>query len=228
MLDAYFSGTKIKWILDNVPGAQEKAERGELLFGTVDTWLVWKLTDGKVHITDYTNASRTMLYDIHKRCPGGMMKSWKLDSSPDRCSRLRCHPARHLWRSDPAALLGGRQVPIAGIAGDQQAALFGQCLLPGDAKNTYGTGCFLLMNTGEKPVFSKERPRHHHRVSVSNGKVEYALEGLRLRCRRRHPVAARRDLTNISISAIILVAKLRGVRSDDPLSLITARAISAV
>ena len=171
VLDAYFSGTKIKWILDNVPGAQEKAERGELLFGTVDTWLVWKLTDGKVHITDYTNASRTMLYDIHKLCwderllqelgiPASMLPTVRNSSEVYGTCNIQ-----------------GVQVPIAGIAGDQQAALFGQCCFtPGDAKNTYGTGCFLLMNTGETAMESVHGLVTTIAVGLG-GRVQYALEG---------------------------------------------------
>ena len=171
VLDAYFSGTKIKWILDNVPGAQEKAERGELLFGTVDTWLVWKLTDGKVHITDYTNASRTMLYDIHKLC-------WD-----ERLLRELGIPAsmlpavRNSSEVYGTCNIQGVQVPIAGIAGDQQAALFGQCCFtPGDAKNTYGTGCFLLMNTGETAMESEHGLVTTIAVGLG-GRVQYALEG---------------------------------------------------
>ena len=171
MLDAYFSGTKIKWILDHVPGAREKAERGELLFGTVDTWLVWKLTDGKVHITDYTNASRTMLYDIHKLC-------WD-----ERLLRELGIPAsmlpavRNSSEVYGTCNIQGVQVPIAGIAGDQQAALFGQCCFtPGDAKNTYGTGCFLLMNTGETAMESEHGLVTTIAVGL-NGRVQYALEG---------------------------------------------------
>jgi len=171
LIDAYFSGTKIKWILDNVPGAQERAERGELLFGTVDTWLIWKLTGGKVHVTDYTNASRTMLYNIRDLdwddkilaaldIPRSMLPEVK-DSS---CVYGHC-------------VIGGFAVPIAGIAGDQQAALFGQaCFDKGDAKNTYGTGCFLLMNVGEQFVESKSGLLTTIAVGL-NGKVQYALEG---------------------------------------------------
>ena len=171
MLDAYFSGTKIKWILDHVPGAREKAERGELLFGTVDTWLIWKLTDGKVHITDYTNASRTMLYDIHNLC-------WD-----ERLLRELGIPAsmlpavRNSSEVYGTCNIQGVQVPIAGIAGDQQAALFGQCCFtPGDAKNTYGTGCFLLMNTGETAMESEHGLVTTIAVGL-NGRVQYALEG---------------------------------------------------
>ena len=171
IIDAYFSATKIKWILDNVPGAQEKAERGELLFGTVDTWLVWKLTDGKVHITDYTNASRTMLYDIHKLC-------WD-----ERLLRELGIPAsmlpavRNSSEVYGTCNIQGVQVPIAGIAGDQQAALFGQCCFtPGDAKNTYGTGCFLLMNTGETAMESVHGLVTTIAVGLG-GRVQYALEG---------------------------------------------------
>ena len=169
--DAYFSGTKIKWLLDNVEGAREKAENGELLFGTVDSWLVWKLTGGKVHITDYTNASRTMLYDIHNlRWDERMLRELQIPASmlPEvrSCSEVygTCN-------------MQGVEVPIAGIAGDQQAALFGQgCFSAGDAKNTYGTGCFLLMNTGEQAIESK----HGLVTTIAaclNGKVQYALEG---------------------------------------------------
>ena len=186
VLDAYFSGTKIKWILDHVPGAREKAERGELLFGTVDTWLIWKLTDGKVHITDYTNASRTMLYDIHKLC-------WD-----ERLLRELGIPAsmlpavRNSSEVYGTCNIQGVQVPIAGIAGDQQAALFGQCCFtPGDAKNTYGTGCFLLMNTGETAMESV-----HGLVDNDRGRPRRAravcARGLDFCRRRGHSVAARR------------------------------------
>ena len=171
VLDAYFSATKIRWILDHVPGAQERAERGELLFGTVDTWLIWKLTGGKVHVTDYTNASRTMLFDIHRLC-------WD-----ERLTKaLIIHLCMLPEVRDSSGVLGtcniqGCQIPIAGVAGDQQAALFGQCCFDrGDAKNTYGTGCFLLMNTGATPCVS-----HHGLVTTIaagvDGKVTYALEG---------------------------------------------------
>ena len=170
--DAYFSGPKIKWILDNVPNARRRAERGELLFGTVDTWLIWKLTGGRVHVTDYSNASRTMLFNI---------------STLDWDEELLClmdiprsmlpvpRPSSVYGETDPAFF--GGPIPIAGTAGDQQAALFGQaCFAPGQAKNTYGTGCFLLMNTGETPVFS-----HSGLVTTVawglDGRVNYALEG---------------------------------------------------
>ena len=171
VLDAYFSATKIKWILDNVDGAREKAERGDLLFGTVDTWLLWKLTGGKVHATDYTNASRTMLYDIHKLCWDERLLT-ELDIPRSMLPEVR----------DSSGIYGtcniqGVDVPIAGIAGDQQAALFGQgCFEKGDAKNTYGTGCFLLMNTGEEACESK----HGLVTTVAiglDGRVQYALEG---------------------------------------------------
>ena len=144
MPDAYFSATKIKWILDHVPGAREKAEAGELLFGTVDTWLVWKLTGGKVHVTARTNASRTMLYNIRT-----------LDWDEKLLQALDIPRGILPEVRDSSEIYGytniqGVDVPVAGIAGDQQAALFGQgCFAPGDAKNTYGTGCFLLMNSGE-------------------------------------------------------------------------------
>ena len=169
--DAYFSATKIKWILDNVPGAREKAEAGELLFGTVDTWLVWKLTGGKVHVTDRTNASRTMLYNIHK-----------LDWDDTLLNALDIPRAMLPRVTDSSEIYGytdlcGVQVPVAGIAGDQQAALFGQgCFSKGEAKNTYGTGCFLLMNTGDTICRSKNGLLTTIAISL-NGKVEYALEG---------------------------------------------------
>ncbi len=169
--DAYFSGTKIKWILDHVEGARDKARRGEILFGTVDTWLLWKLTNGKVHATDYTNASRTMLYDIHK-----------LDWDDELLEALEI-PRAMLPEVRPSCgifgytELQGVQIPIAGIAGDQQAALFGQtCFAPGDAKNTYGTGCFLLMNTGETPFASKNGLLTTIAASPDS-RVRYALEG---------------------------------------------------
>ena len=171
LIDAYFSATKIKWILDQVQGARERARAGELLFGTVDSWLVWKLTGGKVHITDYTNASRTMLFDIEKLC-------W----DPYICEKLDV-PQTMLPRvMDSSAVYGtanlqGVEVPIAGIAGDQQAALFGQtCFAPGEAKNTYGTGCFLLMNTGEQLCRSQNGLVSTIAVGLG-GKVQYALEG---------------------------------------------------
>lgn len=171
--DAYFSGSKIAWILDHVDGARERAERGELLFGTVDTWLIWKLTGGAVHVTDYTNASRTMLYDIHKLC-------WD-DEILDklRIPKLllpQVKPSSCVYGYTEASVLGGR-IPIAGAAGDQQAALFGQCCFePGEVKNTYGTGCFLLMNTGSKPMESKNGLLTTIAASTGN-KVKYALEG---------------------------------------------------
>ncbi|MBR6270752.1 MAG: glycerol kinase GlpK [Lachnospiraceae bacterium] len=171
--DPYFSGSKIAWILDNVPGARARAEEGRLLFGTIDTWLIWNLSDKKLHVTDVTNASRTMLFDIHKlewdetllnyfNIPRSMLPHVSMSSEI-------------IGRTDKK-ILGG-EIPIAGIAGDQQAALFGQCcFMPGDVKNTYGTGCFTLMNTGAKPVTSS-----HGLVSTIaygiNDNVSYALEG---------------------------------------------------
>ena len=169
--DAYFSGTKIKWILDNVPGAREKAARGELLFGTVDTWLVWKLTRGKAHVTDYTNASRTMLFNIHT-----------LDWDEKLLRELDIPRSMLPAVCDSSCIYGtcdlqGVDVRIAGIAGDQQAALFGQgCFEKGDAKNTYGTGCFLLMNTGSEPCESSHGLVTTIAVGLG-GKVQYALEG---------------------------------------------------
>lgn len=171
VIDAYFSATKIKWILDNVPGAREKAEKGDLLFGTVDTWLIWKLTKGAVHVTDYSNASRTMLYNI---------KELKWDE--DILKELGI-PACMLPEVKPSSCVYGTTdyfgapVKIAGAAGDQQSALFGQtCFQSGEAKNTYGTGCFLLMNTGETPVFSKNGLVTTIAWGI-DGKVNYALEG---------------------------------------------------
>lgn len=169
--DAYFSATKIKWILDHVPGARERAQAGEILFGTVDSWLVWKLTGGKVHVTDRTNASRTMLYNIHK-----------LDWDDTLLNALDIPRAMLPRVTDSSEIYGytdlcGVQVPVAGIAGDQQAALFGQgCFKPGDVKNTYGTGCFLLMNTGNKIYQSKNGLVTTIAISL-DGEVEYALEG---------------------------------------------------
>ncbi len=169
--DAYFSATKIQWILDHVEGAREKAKQGKILFGTVDTWLLWKLTGGQVHVTDVTNASRTMLYDIRKR-------SW--DETMLRAldiPRAMLPEVRSSSEIYGYAELQGARVPIAGIAGDQQAALFGQtCFAPGEAKNTYGTGCFLLMNTGEVPCESKNGLITTIAVGLGD-KVEYALEG---------------------------------------------------
>lgn len=173
VIDPYFSGTKIRWILQNVPGAQEQAERGELLFGTVETWLIWKLTGGKVHVTDYSNASRTMLFNINT-----------LQWDQDILKRMEI-PASMLPMPMPSsccygytdAQFFGAPIPIAGAAGDQQAALFGQaCFAPGDSKVTYGTGAFLLMNTGETPIFSKNGLVTTIAWGL-NGKVTYALEG---------------------------------------------------
>ena len=169
--DAYFSGTKIKWILDHVEGAREKAKRGEVLFGTVDTWLLWKLTGGKVHVTDYTNASRTMLYDIHKLDWDDTLLN-ALDIPRAMLPQVRSSSEIYGYTD-----IQGVQVPIAGIAGDQQAALFGQtCFEAGEAKNTYGTGCFLLMNTGNTPCESNNGLVTTIAVG-REGKVQYALEG---------------------------------------------------
>lgn len=171
VLDAYFSATKIKWILDHVEGLRERAEKGEILFGTVDTWLIWKLTGGKVHVTDYTNASRTMLYNIHTL-------DWD-DTLLQELDIPRCilPEVRNSSEIYGYASIEGVNIPIAGIAGDQQAALFGQtCFTPGEAKNTYGTGCFLLMNTGDEPIESKHGLLTTIAIGL-NGKVQYALEG---------------------------------------------------
>ncbi len=177
VVDAYFSGTKVRWILDNVEGARERAERGELLFGTIDTWLIWKLTNGKVHVTDPTNASRTMLYNIRElKWDERMMRELGVPASmlPEVKNSSEIYGEANLGGVGGK---GGQRVPIAGIAGDQQAALFGQaCFSPGEAKNTYGTGCFMLMNTGEKLVESKNGLLTTIAVGL-DGRVEYALEG---------------------------------------------------
>ena len=153
VLDPYFSGTKVKWILDNVEGAREDAEAGKLLFGTVDTWLVWKMTQGRVHVTDYTNASRTMLFNINDLCWDQKM----LDEMGIPASMMpEVKRSSEIYGQTNIGGKGGTRIPIAGIAGDQQAALYGQmCVEAGQAKNTYGTGCFLLMNTGQEKVTSK-------------------------------------------------------------------------
>jgi glycerol kinase len=173
VLDAYFSGTKLRWILENVPGARERAEKGELIFGTVETWLIWKLTKGAAHVSDYSNASRTLLYNIidlkwdeevlaEMNIPASMLPEVK--------------PSSYVYGETDAEFFGA-PIKIAGAAGDQQAALFGQtCFTPGEAKNTYGTGCFMLMNTGEKPVFSENGLLTTIAWGL-DGKVEYALEG---------------------------------------------------
>lgn len=171
--DAYFSATKIAWILSNVAGARKKAEEGRLLFGTVDTWLIWKLTGGAVHVTDYTNASRTMLFDIHNRCwDKELLEKFNI---PEAMLPMVKPSSCIYGYTDPSVLAGN--IAIAGAAGDQQAALFGQCCFePGEVKNTYGTGCFLLMNTGDKPVDSK-----HGLITTiaagSDDQLHYALEG---------------------------------------------------
>ena len=171
LIDAYFSATKLKWILDHVEGARERARAGELLFGTVDSWLVWKLTGGKVHVTDYTNASRTMLFDIQNLCWDEEIcrrLDIPMEMLPQVCSSSQVYGFANLQ---------GVEVPIAGIAGDQQAALFGQgCFQPGEAKNTYGTGCFLLMNTGEQLCRSENGLLTTIAIGL-NGRVQYALEG---------------------------------------------------
>ena len=173
IIDAYFSGTKLKWILDNVEGVRERAEKGELLFGTVETWLIWKLTKGKAHVTDYSNASRTLLFNIKDltwdkeileelNIPESMLPEPK--------------PSSYVYGYSDASFFG-KEIPISGAAGDQQAALFGQtCFNPGEAKNTYGTGCFMLMNTGETPVYSKIGLVTTIAWGL-DGKVNYALEG---------------------------------------------------
>ncbi|ERM92050.1 glycerol kinase [Caldanaerobacter subterraneus subsp. yonseiensis KB-1] len=173
VVDAYFSGTKVKWILDNVEGAREKAERGELLFGNIDTWLIWNLTRGKVHVTDYSNASRTMLFNIHElKWDKEILE--ELNVPENMLPEVK--PSSHVYGYTDKSIFGV-EIPIAGDAGDQQAALFGQaCFKPGMAKNTYGTGCFMLMNTGEKAVPSKTGLLTTIAWGI-DGKVEYALEG---------------------------------------------------
>ncbi len=173
IIDAYFSATKVKWILDNVEGAREKAERGDLLFGTVETWLIWKLTKGKAHVTDYSNASRTMLFNINTlEWDDEILEELNIPKSMLPEPR----PSSDVYGYCDSSYFGA-EIPIAGAAGDQQAALFGQmCFSDGEAKNTYGTGCFLLMNTGEKPVFSKNGLVTTIAWGL-NGKVNYALEG---------------------------------------------------
>ncbi len=171
VIDAYFSATKLKWILDNVEGAREKAEQGKLLFGTVETWLIWKLTSGQVHVTDYSNASRTMMFNINTL-------QWDdeilAELSIPKCMLPEVKPSSCFYGN---ADVSGASIPIAGAAGDQQSALFGQtCFNAGDAKNTYGTGAFLLMNTGDRPVFSKNGLVTTIAWGM-DGKVNYALEG---------------------------------------------------
>ncbi len=173
VVDAYFSGTKIAWILENVPGTREKAEKGDLLFGNIDTWLIWKLTGGKTHTTDYSNASRTMIYNIHDLdWDDDILKELKIP----RVMLPEALPSSYEYGQTDAEVFGA-EVPIAGDAGDQQAALFGQaCFEPGMAKNTYGTGCFMLMNTGEKAVPSETGLLTTIAYGV-NDEVKYALEG---------------------------------------------------
>jgi len=171
--DAYFSATKIKWILDNVPGAKEAAEKGDLLFGTVDSWLIWKLTNGKVHATDYTNASRTMLFDINRLIWDETLLN---ELEIPICMMPEVKPSGYIYGYSDSSLFG-EEIAIAGAAGDQQAALFGQCCFTkGEAKNTYGTGCFLLMNTGEEAIQSKQGLITTI-AAVVGSKVQYALEG---------------------------------------------------
>ena len=173
VIDAYFSGTKVKWILDHVEGARERAKRGELLFGTVETWLIWKLTKGAVHVTDYSNASRTMLFNINTL-------EWDDEILEEldipKCMLPQAKPSSAVYGEADPGFFGGR-IPIAGAAGDQQAALFGQtCFEEGEAKNTYGTGCFLLMNTGERLYRSNNGLLSTIAIGL-DGKVQYALEG---------------------------------------------------
>ena len=173
VIDAYFSGTKLRWILENVPGVRARAERGELLFGTVETWLIWKLTGGKAHVTDYSNASRTMLFNINTlRWDDEILAELDIP----KCMLPEVKPSSCIY-GEALAQYFGAPIPIAGAAGDQQAALFGQtCFRPGEAKNTYGTGCFMLMNTGDTICRSQNGLISTIGISL-NGKVEYALEG---------------------------------------------------
>ncbi len=173
VIDAYFSGTKLKWILDHVEGARERAENGELLFGTVETWLIWKLTKGRVHVTDYSNASRTLLFNIRTlQWDEEILKELDIPE----CMLPKVKPSSCVYGETDVSIFG-RPIPIGGAAGDQQAALFGQtCLRPGEAQNTSGTGCFLLMNTGEKPVFSENGLVTTIAWGI-DGKIYYALEG---------------------------------------------------
>ncbi|WAA13413.1 glycerol kinase GlpK [Fervidibacillus halotolerans] len=174
LIDAYFSGTKVKWILDNVEGAREKAEQGKLLFGTIDSWIIWKLSGGRAHVTDYSNASRTLMYNIYElKWDEELLEILNIPKS----MLPKVRPSSEIYAHTVPYHFFGQEVPIAGVAGDQQAALFGQaCYQEGMAKNTYGTGCFMLMNTGEKAVQSD----HGLLTTIAwglNGKVEYALEG---------------------------------------------------
>ena len=171
--DAYFSGTKLRWILDKVPGARQGAEEGRLLFGTIDSWLIWKLTGGRAHVTDVTNASRTMLFDIRRlRWDPELLELFGI---PERMLP-KVQPSSCIYGETEPGLFGGK-IPVAGAAGDQQSALFGQCCFEaGDVKNTYGTGCFLLMHTGSEPVFSKNGLITTIAAS-GPGRIRYALEG---------------------------------------------------
>ncbi len=174
IVDAYFSGTKVKWILDNVEGAREQAEKGELIFGNIDTWLIWNLTRGKVHVTDYTNASRTMLFNIKTlEWDEEILKELNIPKS----MLPEVKPSSYVYGETDENTFGGAKIPISGAAGDQQAALFGQaCFEAGMAKNTYGTGCFMLMNTGDKPITSENGLLTTIAWGLDN-KVTYALEG---------------------------------------------------
>ncbi|KAA8998621.1 glycerol kinase GlpK [Affinibrenneria salicis] len=174
VIDPYFSATKVKWILDHVQGARERAQRGELLFGTIDSWLIWKMTQGRVHVTDYTNASRTMLFNIHTlEWDEKMLQVLDIP----RAMLPEARPSSEIYGQTNIGGKGGTRIPVAGIAGDQQAALYGHlCVHPGMAKNTYGTGCFLLMSTGREAVRSK----HGLLTTIAcgpRGEVNYALEG---------------------------------------------------
>ncbi len=174
LIDPYFSGTKVKWILDNVEGAKERAEKGELLFGTIDSWLIWKLSGGKAHVTDYTNAARTLMYNIHElKWDDELLEILDIP----KCMLPEVRSSSEVYAETVDYHFFGENIPIAGVAGDQHAALFGQaCFEEGMVKNTYGTGCFILMNTGEKAVESKNGLLTTLAWGI-DGKVEYALEG---------------------------------------------------
>ncbi len=170
MIDPYFSGTKVKWLLDNVAGLRTRAERGEIAFGTIDCWLVWRLTGGKAHVTDYSNASRTLLYNIRElRWDEEILELLEIP----RAILPEVKPSSCVYgETDPEMFFGTHRIPVAGIAGDQQAALFGQaCHRPGLAKNTYGTGSFVLMNTGNKLVFSNEKPVSYTHLTLPTKRI---------------------------------------------------------
>ena len=210
VIDAYFSGTKLRWILENVPGVRARAERGELLFGTVETWLIWKLTGGKAHVTDYSNASRTMLFNINTlRWDDEILAELDIP----KCMLPEVRPSSCIY-GEALAQYFGAPIPIAGAAGDQQAALFGQtCFQPGEAKNTYGTGCFMLMNTGDKPVFS-ENGLVTTIADGLNGAVEEKMKSERFKAELITNVS--HDLKTPLTSIINYVNLLKTTEQTDP------------